>query len=93
MNCMLCKGKGYFLIKLRKNKNENIKNIFGEDFELYDIIKKKCPRCHGEKQEKYIPIGKNRYRQLTLSYCNNYSIYFDSLLSADENLLNKILMQ
>lgn len=70
MKCLLCKGKGSFLVF--KKDNDFNPYLGGSSYYVHEA----CPRCNGNKTEKYIPSIHTRMQSLFKSYGENYDKYF-----------------
>lgn len=78
MKCLLCKGKGSFLV----HKKENNSDCYESEF---------CPRCKGTGYE--ITIGKlnERTYQTFKTYSEHYSKYFEEKIPQHHNEILKKL--
>ena len=62
MKCLLCKGKGSFLVR---KYDEGI-----------CYVSERCPRCQGKKHEEFIGQLDKRTSETFKSYSEHYSKYF-----------------
>lgn len=70
MKCLLCKGKGSFLVHKENNQYDPL--MMNKDYYENEI----CPRCKGRKYEKTIGLLNKRASEIFRTYSEHYSKYF-----------------
>lgn len=70
MKCLLCKGKGSFLVH-KKNTQDDL-FMLGEDYYENEV----CPRCEGKGYERAIGRLDKRASETFKTYSEHYSKYF-----------------
>lgn len=85
MKCLLCKGKGSFLVHKTNNQDNP---VWGEDYYENEV----CPRCKGKGYEQAIGKLDKRACETFKTYSEHYSKYFkeEEIPQHHEEILKKL---